>query len=35
MNKIVYKIIGDEVRAYISEDVYYCTNADGEGLFKV
>jgi len=33
--KLSYKIIGDEVRAYINEDEYYCTNSDGEGLFKV
>lgn len=33
--KLTYKIIGDEVRAYISEDEYYCTNSEGEGLFKV
>lgn len=33
--KLSYKIIGEEVRAYVSEDEYYCTNKDGEGLFKV
>lgn len=30
-----YKIVGEEIRAYIDEDSYYCTNRYGDGLFKV
>lgn len=30
-----YLINGEEVRAYISEDEFYCTNSEGEGLFHV
>jgi len=30
-----YRIKGHEVRAYVTEDEYYCTNREGEGLFFV
>ena len=30
-----YRIEGDEIRAYVTDDEFYCTNREGEGLFHV
>ena len=35
MFRYVFKEDSFEVRAYVSESKYYCTNAEGEGLFVV
>ena len=32
---MIYEIYENGVKMYVSDYVYYCTNKDGEGLFRV